>query len=129
MPTSPVTRIAIATTLLMTLMIETGCGGGGTYTASNVGSGGTGFISGVASKGPLGNASVNAYAIANGQTGALIGSSKTDANGNYSMPIGAYSGAVMLQVSGGSYTEEATGGLAVMAAGDVMTLADRKSVV
>jgi hypothetical protein len=121
MSTSTLTRIAQATAILMALMIETGCGGGGTSVVSNVGSGGTGVISGAAIKGPLSNASVNAYAIVNGQSGAMIGSTKTDANGSYTMTVGSYAGPVMLQVSGGSYTEEATGGLATMAAGDVMS--------
>lgn len=121
MSPSPLTRIALATTILVTLIIEAGCGGGGTSVVSNVGSGGTGIISGAAIKGPLSNASVNAFAIANGQSADMIGSTKTDANGNYTMTIGSYAGPVMLQVSGGSYTEEATGGLATMAAGDVMS--------
>lgn len=52
--------------------------------------------------------------------GSQIGSATTDANGNYTMTIGSYTGPVMLQVSGGSYTDEATGALLAMARGDVM---------
>jgi hypothetical protein len=72
-------------------------------------------------KGPLSNATVTAYGIAGGLTGAQIGSTTTDASGNYTMSIGAYTGSVMLQVSGGNYRDEATGSVLAMAAGDVMS--------
>jgi len=102
-------------------LLTTACGGGGSSYASNVGSGGTGFVSGVVTKGPVSNTSVTAYSISGGQMGATIGSTMTDANGNFSMGIGSYAGPVMLQVSGGSFKDEATGTTMSMAQGDVMT--------
>ena len=53
--------------------------------------------------------------------GAQLGSTTTDAGGRFSVPIGTYTGPVMLQLSGGSYVDEATGTTMSMAAGDVMT--------
>jgi hypothetical protein len=53
--------------------------------------------------------------------GAQIGTATTDAQGNFTMAIGAYSGPVMLRMSGGTYTDEATGNSMTMQAGDVMT--------
>jgi len=103
--------------MVVMLLTETACGGGGS--SIDVGSGGTG-ISGAVTKGPLANATVIAYGIAGGQPGAQIGSTTTDGNGNYSMTLGAYSGPVMLQASGGSYKDEATGSVLPMAPGDVM---------
>lgn len=115
-------RLRMIMAMIVTLLLATACGGGGDLIASGVGSGGTGgFITGYATKGPVGSASMSAYAISNGQMGAKIGTATTDANGNFSMNIGSYAGPVMLQMSGGSYTDEATGSVMSMATGDVMT--------
>jgi hypothetical protein len=104
--------------LVATLMLAAACGGGG----ADVGSGGTGFVDGTVTKGPVGNATVAAYGISSGQMGTQIGTATTDVNGNFRMDIGAYSGPVLLQASGGSFTDEATGTLNMpMAIGDVMT--------
>lgn len=114
---SQFSRMGLLIAMVAMLLFETACGGGGG--SIDVGSGGTG-ISGSVIKGPVANATVNAYAVAGGQLGAQIGSATTDGNGNYSMTLGAYSGPVMLQVSGGSYKDEATGSVLSMAPGDVM---------
>ncbi len=114
-------RIQLIAAMTAGALLTTACGGGGTNIPSAVGSGGTGFVSGVITKGPLSNASVTAYSISTGQMGAAIGSTMTDAKGNFSMGIGSYAGPVMLQVSGGSYKDEATGTTMSMALGDVMT--------
>jgi len=107
------TRVLIA--MGLTVLLAAACGGGG------VGSGGTGLVSGSVVKGPVGNASIAAYAVNGGQMGAQIGTTTTDVNGNFSVAIGTYGGSVMLQVMGGSYTDEATGTVMPMATGDVMT--------
>ncbi len=79
-------------------------------------------ISGTAVKGPVNGATVTAYAINNGTMGAQIGSGPTDAQGNFTISIGSYSGSVMLQMNGGTYTDEATGtSNMAMQPGDVMT--------
>lgn len=121
MSNHPFQRTRLFAAMAASVLLTAACGGGGTSDASNVGSGGTGFVSGVITKGPLGNASVTAYGISGGQMGAAIGSATTDANGNFSLGLGSYAGALMLQVSGGSYRDEATGTPMAMAQGDVMT--------
>jgi hypothetical protein len=100
--------------IALALSILTACGGGGGSTPQ-------GSISGTVTKGPMSNSTVAAYSISNGQLGAQIASAMTDANGNFSMSTGSYTGAVMLQASGGTYTDEATGTVMNMAPGDVMT--------
>lgn len=102
----------ILTTLALSII--TACGGGGSATTQ-------GSISGTVTKGPMSNATVTAYAINNGQTGTQIATATTAANGSFSMTMGSYVGPVMLQVSGGAYTDEATGTIMNMAPGDVMT--------
>ncbi len=86
-------------------------GGGGTT---------TGMMSGTAVKGPVGSATVTAYAIANGMMGAQLGSATTDANGNFTVPLGTYAGSVMLQMTGGRYMDEATSSTMPMLSGDVL---------
>ena len=114
-------RIPLIVAMSAAALLATACGGGDTTVASNVGSGGTGFVSGAVTKGPVGNASVTAYGLSGGQMGAAIGSATTDANGNFSMGVGSYTGPVMLRASGGSYKDEATGTAMSMTQGDVMT--------
>jgi hypothetical protein len=110
-------RIALLGAIAIALSITTACGGGG---GIDVGSGGTG-ISGSVLKGPAANATVVAYAVSGGQPGARIGAATADANGNFSMTLDSAGGPVMLQASGGTYRDEATGALMTMPAGDVMT--------
>ncbi len=109
--------------IIVTLLVATGCGGGGgeALSVAGVGSGGTGIISGFAIAGPVSNATIAAYGISNGQMGARIATATTAADGAFTMTIGSYSGPVMLQVSGGNYTDEATGTVMPMAPGNVMT--------
>jgi len=71
----------------------------------------------------VGNATVTAFGIGNGQMGSQIGTATTDANGNFTMTVAGHTGPVMLQVNGGHYTDEATGASMAMTAGDVMTAA------
>jgi hypothetical protein len=87
-----------------------------------IGTGGTttGMMSGTAVKGPVGTATVTAYAIANGMMGAQLGSATTDANGNFSVPLGTYAGSVMLQMTGGTYMDEATSTSMPMMSGDLL---------
>ncbi len=116
-------RIRLIGAVVATLLFAAACGGGGGggTNVADVGSGGTGYISGAAIKGPVGNAIITAYGVSGGQMGIQIGTAATDASGNFTMSIGSYAGPVMLQVSGGSYKDEATGIPMAMAPGDVMT--------
>jgi hypothetical protein len=99
------------------------CGGGGG------GSGGgttppppvTGTVSGTAIKGPVNGGTMTAYALNNGAMGAKIAVTTTNADGTFSLSMGTYAGPVMLQMTGGTYTDEATGATMPMMAGDAMT--------
>jgi hypothetical protein len=114
--TSTQNKSGITTPALMNkLMGSTGhvMGGGGGMTSTSV--------SGTVFNGPMTQATVTAFAIDNGMPGARIASVTTDPQGNFTMPLGNYSGAVMLQTSGGTYVDEATGTTMTMGAGDLMS--------
>ncbi len=115
-------RVFVALTLLIgSMTILFGCGGSGGGGTSPAALGATGTISGMAVKGPVGGATVTAYGITNGVIGMQVASGLTDSNGNFTMSIGDYSGPLMLQMSGGTYMDEATGATMAMAPGDIMT--------
>jgi len=97
-----------------------GCGGGSGGSGGAT-AGADGVIAGTAVKGPVNGGTVTAFAINNGMMGAQIGTGTTDAQGNFAVSIGAYSGPVMLRMSGGTYTDEATGVSMTMQSGDIMT--------
>jgi hypothetical protein len=110
-----VLMLAIGSSLLL-FGCGGGSGGGGVATSSV-----DGTITGAAVKGPVNGATVTAYAINSGVMGAQIGNGATDAQGDFTVSTGAYSGPVMLRMSGGTYTDEATGASMTMQAGDMMT--------
>ena len=115
-------RVFLALSLLIGYMtVLFGCGGGGGGGTSPAALGTTGTISGMAVKGPVNGATVTAYAITNGVIGMQVASAITDSSGNFSMTIGDYSGPLMLQMSGGTYIDEATGATMAMSPGDIMT--------
>lgn len=103
----PVQRVTLAIAG-MALLTMSGCGGGGggsaAVTPKNT------IVSGIASKGPLNGSNVCAYAITGNAKGSALGACATNiANGNYSIDIGTYTGPVLFEVSGGTYTDEASG--------------------
>lgn len=102
-------------------LVLSGCGGGGGGSSDGATSGVNGTIMGTAVKGPVSGGTVMAFAINNGAMGAQIGEGTTDAQGNFTMSIGAYSGPVLLRMTGGAYTDEATGASTTMRSGDMMT--------
>lgn len=110
--------------LIGSLTLLNGCGGGGSGETTSATSG---TISGTAVKGPVDGGTVTAYAVANGAMGAQLASGTTDAQGNFQISIGAYSGPVMLQLSSGTFTDEATGAAMTMSPGDVMTAVTPRS--
>lgn len=116
-------KVMLALTLLIgSLSLLVGCSGGGSSSiATPAGTGANGMISGAAVKGPISGGTVTAFAITNGTMGAQLASGTTDSQGHYTMSIGTYSGPIMLQMSGGTYVDEATGATMTMAPGDVMT--------
>ncbi|MGC1453565.1 MAG: hypothetical protein WA946_00035 [Nitrospirota bacterium] len=116
--------IMALTLLIGSLSLLFGCGGSSSSTAPAVNGGTTGangMVSGTAVKGPVDGGTVTAYAVSNGAMGTQLASGTTDAQGNFSMSVGTYSGPVMLQMSGGTYIDEATGLTMTMSPGDVMT--------
>lgn len=120
----PIPRKSMVVAAIAAAVLVAACGGGGGGTSLNiVGSGGTGFTSGTVTKGPVVGATVTAYGVTGGVMGPAVGTGTTDGNGNFTMGIGSYSGAMVLQASGGSYKDEATGLPMPMASGDVMTVA------
>lgn len=115
----PFDRVRLIGVTIAALLLTAACGGGGGLDV--VGSGGTGIVSGSVTKGPVSNATVTAFGISNGQIGTQLATAATDANGNFTMPVGTYAGPMMMRVSGGTYKDEATGLSMAMAPGDVMT--------
>ena len=105
-----VASLALATALL------SACGGGGGGSALPASSLAVNSIDG-----PVIGATVAAYSISNGAKGAMLANATTDAAGHFTLGLGSYAGAVMLQVSGGSYLDDATGAMTTMASGTVMT--------
>lgn len=89
------------------------CGGGGSSTVSSSSQPPAETVqttlTGVVSKGPVANATVNIFAVSNGVKGTLLKTANTDGNGAYSAGLGSYTGPVIIEVSDGSYTDEATG--------------------
>jgi len=78
-------------------------------------------VSGTAYNGTTSKATVAAFAVNNGAQGAQLASTAADGQGNFTLPLGSYTGAVMLQMSGGTYTDEATATTMVMRTGEIMS--------
>ncbi len=115
-------KVLLSLTLLIgSMSLLFGCGGGGSNAITPGTTGANGMISGRAVKGPISGGTVTAYAITNGTMGMQLASGTTDSLGNFNISIGDYAGSVMLQMSGGTYVDEATGVTVSMAPGDVMT--------
>jgi len=92
-----------------------GCGGGGGGGTTGTPSGGgpvqqTGIdINGVVSKGPLKGATVTIYAAnPDGTKGSQLATTTTLSDGSYATKINGYTGVVLIEATGGAYTDEAT---------------------
>ena len=110
-----------ATGLILALGACGGGGGGGSSGGVTPPPPVTGTVSGTAVKGPVSGGTMTAYALSNGAMGTKITSATTNADGSFSLAMGSYAGPVMLQMTGGTYADEATGTTMPMMAGDVMT--------
>ena len=67
-------------------------------------------ISGYAAKGAIRGGTVKVYSLVDGQKATLLGTTTTNSpDGSYSVNIGTYAGPVLIEVSGGTYMDEATG--------------------
>jgi hypothetical protein len=92
--------------ICLAMLALTGCGGGGSSTTSSTGST---VVTGLASKGPINKGTVKVFAIRNGiEDTAPLNQGQTDATGHYSIDIGTYKGAVMVEVSGSFKDEVST---------------------
>lgn len=103
--------------LLCIALTGLGCSGGS-------GSGGVSTtISGAVVDGFISGATVQAYQInADGTKGAAVGSPATsDANGNYSLNLGTYAGPVLIESSGGTHVDWATGAAVTLDAADKLS--------
>lgn len=66
-------------------------------------------LSGVVFQAPVAGATVRAYSYTDGRRGAQLGQALTDPSGRYAISGSIPSGLVLLEASGGTYREEATG--------------------
>jgi len=118
--TSAMNKSGVTTTDMQALMNQLTSSATGTIQSG----GGTpmnGMVGGTVFNGTMSNATVMAYAVSGGTMGAQLASETTNSTGSFSMSLGAYSGPVVLKMSGGSYTNLATSTTMTMSAGDVMT--------
>jgi hypothetical protein len=107
-------RIRVIVGLCVSLAVAalTGCGSSGEL---NPLSGTTSKITGMASKGPIKEGTVKLFAIHDGvQDIAPLKEATTDGNGNYTIDIGSYKGPVLVEVTGGSYTDEVSGAVVAL---------------
>lgn len=68
------------------------------------------MMSGTAMMGPVMGAVITAFAVnPDGTKGAQVGTTMTDAQGNFTMQMGTFFGSVMIELTGGNFNDEATG--------------------
>ena len=95
--------------LIFISFLSIGCGSSSSSSSSSDGyDGSTSTVSGVASKGPIKDGTVNAYKIIDGQKGSLLGTATSSEDGSYSIDIGSYTGPVLVEITGGKYKDEAS---------------------
>ncbi len=86
---------------LLAALVVAGCGGGGSSSPAPT------TVAGSVVKGPVAGSQVCAYAATSAGKGTLLGCTTTNASGGYSFQIEA-SGDVVIEATGGTYTDEAT---------------------
>jgi hypothetical protein len=117
---SPMNRSGVTAADMQALMTQLASstgqlpGAGGTATPQ-------GSVSGTAFMGGMTSGTVTAYGVANGAMAAPLASAPLDATGSFTLPLGAYAGTLMMQVTGGAFADEATGTAMTMQSGDVLT--------
>ncbi len=103
-------KLLFGTVVLLTVMNLYGCGGGGGDTTPPPSDSVT--INGVAALGPISGGDVKVYAVRDGKidTSAVLGAGKTVDDGRYTITLSsAPTGPVIVEVTGGTYTDEASG--------------------
>ncbi len=96
-----VSAIAVAT-----MLASCGGGGGGSDTPSELPAG---TAQGVAYDGPLANSTISVYDYSQGTKGKFLGSTVSDAVGNYSLSISHINSIILVEATKGQYPEESTG--------------------
>ncbi len=106
----------IALTLCMAVLALVGCGSSSSDNPPAATQGTTQpalstVINGLASKGPINTGTVKVFAVRNGVTdrSVPIAQGTTDANGNFNVDAGGFNGPVVVEVTGGSFTDEVSG--------------------
>jgi hypothetical protein len=88
-----------------------------------------GSIAGVVVKGPVGKATVTAFTVdAHGRKGSAVGTASTADDGTFVVQVGSQSGPTLLCATGGTYTEESTGGLVRLGNDGLCALLDDQQV-
>jgi len=90
---------------VLAVIFITSCGGGGNLPESRP----ITSISGVAFDGAITNGLVTVYDYSSGSKGAKLASVNTDEFGKYALDLAIANRAVLLEVTGGQYVEEASG--------------------
>src|SRR5512143_564892 len=111
------TRYFIITPIFfLAVMLQSGCSGrnGGSATgmeAAPLPPPVATTLNGMVSKGPISGAAVNVFPINSGiaDTTAPIGTGQTVEGGSFSVTIGSHEGPVLVEVTGGTFTDEASG--------------------
>lgn len=93
----------IAISILATSLLAA-CGGGGGGGGGGSAPPASASVSGTTAKGIIQNAIVTAYSISNGSKGSALATTHTASNGSYSLPLGSYSGPVLLELTVDSNT-------------------------
>lgn len=92
---------------LLVLLLLAACGGGGGGAGTTPPSIPIGSISGVAYGGLISNGTVSIYDYSSGSRGQIIAQTTTDGVGRYSASLQVESRPLLIEIMGGSYTEEA----------------------
>ena len=93
---------------ILALTLWTGCGAFSPTSLKSPTSSIAASLSGVVSAAPVSGATVTAYTLnTDGSQGASLGSTTTDANGNYTLGFTTAVGPVLLVATSGNYSEEA----------------------
>src|SRR5512135_1657785 len=107
--------IRIMPFLFIAVALPAGCGGGkggGAVTeAPTTLTAPAATVSGMVSKGPISGAAVNVFAINSGlvDRSTAIGTGQTVDGGSFSINIGPHEGPALIEVTGGTFTDEASG--------------------
>lgn len=96
--------------VLVSILILTGCGGSGGGSSTPVADFMVTLEGGIV-KGKVSGASISVFAVDSSgvKTGSAIATATTDADGMYTIALGNFSGVYIVEATGGSYVDEATG--------------------